>query len=221
MTFGKKLSMLRKTRGLTQSQLAAQLNVTDKAVSKWELGNGLPEIYTIRDIANLFDVTMEQLINDKDDSLLCSSERKTGDNHTSVGESIDARTHAEFLNSLLGKNYKGYMKCGYPLGATSIIWMIRLNGLESYAGWRNTISSDGLEIVEQYTGNEDMRIESHKNGTLNHLRYVFDIFDCGYGRRKYVFRGGFKCVSDNQSRRVWQKFCDEADFTELDKVERI
>ena len=42
-TFGNYLSRMRKAQGLTQAELAEQLHVTDKAVSRWERGIGLPD----------------------------------------------------------------------------------------------------------------------------------------------------------------------------------
>lgn len=42
--FGNFLSQLRKEKGLTQMQLAQQLNVTDKAISRWETGKNFPDI---------------------------------------------------------------------------------------------------------------------------------------------------------------------------------
>ena len=41
---GKFISSMRKERGLTQRQLADGLNISDKTVSKWDCGNGLPEV---------------------------------------------------------------------------------------------------------------------------------------------------------------------------------
>ncbi len=42
--FGKLLTQLRKEKGLTQIQLAEKLNVTDKAISRWETGKNYPDI---------------------------------------------------------------------------------------------------------------------------------------------------------------------------------
>lgn len=41
---GKRIAQLRKARNLTQQQLADQLNVTNRAISRWERGEGYPEI---------------------------------------------------------------------------------------------------------------------------------------------------------------------------------
>jgi len=43
MTFGEKLQALRKSKGMSQEQLAAQAIVSRQAISKWELGESLPE----------------------------------------------------------------------------------------------------------------------------------------------------------------------------------
>ena len=47
MHFGEKLVMLRKARGMTQEQLAAALSISRQAVSKWELGEAVPETENI------------------------------------------------------------------------------------------------------------------------------------------------------------------------------
>ena len=44
--FGAFLAQVRRAQGLTQAELAEQLHVTDKAVSRWERGIGLPDINT-------------------------------------------------------------------------------------------------------------------------------------------------------------------------------
>ena len=46
-TFGAFLARVRREQGLTQAELAEQLHVTDKAVSRWERGIGLPDINTL------------------------------------------------------------------------------------------------------------------------------------------------------------------------------
>lgn len=53
---------LRKTKNLTQKQLAEKLNITDKAVSKWERGLGYPDIKTLSSLAEILGVTTNELI---------------------------------------------------------------------------------------------------------------------------------------------------------------
>ena len=53
---------LRREKGLTQSQLAEKINVSDKAVSKWENGKCLPEMEQLKKLAKLYNVTIDELI---------------------------------------------------------------------------------------------------------------------------------------------------------------
>ncbi|MCM1533838.1 MAG: helix-turn-helix domain-containing protein [Corallococcus sp.] len=59
---GKTISALRKSKGWTQAQLAEMLNVTVKAVSKWELGNGTPSVDMFPLLAETFSVTCDYLL---------------------------------------------------------------------------------------------------------------------------------------------------------------
>lgn len=65
--FGNLLSGLRRKAGLTQRALAAQLGVTDKAVSKWENGAAKPATNTLKAIASLFGISIEQLLYAKEE----------------------------------------------------------------------------------------------------------------------------------------------------------
>ena len=62
MSFGEKLQQLRKEKGLSQEDLAHQLNVSRQAVSKWELQNGYPEIEKMILISDLFQVSLDYLM---------------------------------------------------------------------------------------------------------------------------------------------------------------
>lgn len=64
-TFARRLAFFRKSAGLTQSQLAEQIGYSDKAVSKWERAEGVPDIYTMSAIAELFGVNVDELINER------------------------------------------------------------------------------------------------------------------------------------------------------------
>lgn len=59
---GNNLKKLRKAKGITQEQLAEQLNVTRQAVSSWENGINQPDVETLTRLAEYFGVTVEELI---------------------------------------------------------------------------------------------------------------------------------------------------------------
>lgn len=62
MEFHEKLQQLRKQKGLTQEELAAALFVSRTAVSKWESGKGYPNIDSLKAVAKLFSVTVDELL---------------------------------------------------------------------------------------------------------------------------------------------------------------
>ena len=55
----------RKELGLTQKDLAEKLNITDKAVSKWERGIACPDLATIPKLAQILGISIEELMTDK------------------------------------------------------------------------------------------------------------------------------------------------------------
>ena len=62
MEFGEKLKELRKARGLTQEELAVLLYVSRTAVSKWEAGRGTPNIESLKAVAKIFSVMVDDLL---------------------------------------------------------------------------------------------------------------------------------------------------------------
>ena len=60
----KNLLLLRKSRNLTQLELAQKLNYSDKSISKWEHGDAVPDIEVLKRIADFYDVTVDYLISD-------------------------------------------------------------------------------------------------------------------------------------------------------------
>lgn len=63
--FGNRLYSLRKSKGMTQQELADRLGVTDKAVSKWETGEAFPETAQLVPLSDIFGVTVDDLLRGK------------------------------------------------------------------------------------------------------------------------------------------------------------
>lgn len=59
---GKFIADMRKKQGLTQRQLAEQLNVTDKTISKWETGYRLPDVSLILELSSVLKVDINELL---------------------------------------------------------------------------------------------------------------------------------------------------------------
>ena len=63
---GTNIALYRKQAGLTQAGLAEKLNYSDKAVSKWERGESVPDVLTLAMLAEQFDITVNDLLSDPD-----------------------------------------------------------------------------------------------------------------------------------------------------------
>lgn len=65
MKFNNKLKTLRKQYNLTQEELAERLDVSRQAITKWESGEGMPDIDNLKQIAELFETTIDDLVADE------------------------------------------------------------------------------------------------------------------------------------------------------------
>ena len=74
MEFNEKLQELRKSRALTQEELAQALFVSRTAISKWESGRGYPSIDSLKEISRFFNVTIDELICPRE--ILTAAERE-------------------------------------------------------------------------------------------------------------------------------------------------
>ncbi len=78
MEFYEKLQEVRKSRGLTQEELAEALYVSRTAVSKWESGRGYPSIDSLKEISSYFSVSIDELLSGE--KLLSIAERENKSN---------------------------------------------------------------------------------------------------------------------------------------------
>lgn len=68
MKFHEKLYTLRRSADMTQADLAEKLNVSRQAVSRWEMGTAMPDVDNLIAISDLFGVTLDDLLKNKEDS---------------------------------------------------------------------------------------------------------------------------------------------------------
>lgn len=86
MTFGEKLQFLRKQKGFSQEKLSEQLNVSRQAISKWELGESLPDTENVVKLGNLFSVSLDYLLNDSicSENYLPAAQHNTVKSHSTI-----------------------------------------------------------------------------------------------------------------------------------------
>ena len=87
------LTRLRTAAGLTQSELGDKLNYSDKSVSKWERGDAVPDVFVMKQIADIYGVTVDYLLQPHDGN---------EDAPLPVGEDADYSTTIITTVSILG-----------------------------------------------------------------------------------------------------------------------
>lgn len=72
------ITYFRKRSGLTQGKLAELINYSDKSVSKWERGDGLPDVLVLIKLADIFDITVNDLVSEDkpDEKVLPTRQRR-------------------------------------------------------------------------------------------------------------------------------------------------
>ena len=92
--FGKKITTLRKQKGLTQARLAEKINVSNKTISRWETGEGYPEISLLKPLARALDTTVDDLLSDDEISDTQTEPKK------------DMQEHRAFINLSVESKYE-------------------------------------------------------------------------------------------------------------------
>lgn len=82
MEFSEKLQELRKSKGLTQEELAEALYVSRTAISKWESGRGYPNIDSLKEISKFFSVTIDELLSGE--KIISIAERENKSNMQNI-----------------------------------------------------------------------------------------------------------------------------------------
>lgn len=82
MTTAEKLVRLRKEKGLSQLQLAEEINVSRQAISRWEVGLAVPSREKLKALSELYHVSMDYLLSDKEAE---DEAKEKSSNHLRVG----------------------------------------------------------------------------------------------------------------------------------------
>lgn len=144
-TLNERIKQLRKDKGLTQSQLADQLGVTDKAVSKWEVGEANPDISLLVKISQVFNVTIDYLLTGKVEETISLDD-------------MDAAKRALYL--IKKDDATNFEKYGYT------------KTVDVFAEPYGREDRQALKMLEAIYENESVRIFSHclKKSLEKHLR---------------------------------------------------
>ena len=95
--FSKNLIKYRTLMGLKQSELAKKINYSDKSISKWERGEGLPDLKATKNLCDIFGITIDDIL------------KENNDHKTKITKTIITKNSKHFITSLL---------------SASIVWLI-------------------------------------------------------------------------------------------------
>ena len=120
-TMGKFLAALRKANGYTQKELAEKINVSDKAVSRWERDESAPDLSLLPVLAEIFGVTTDELLR---------GERITGEKDTVKSREKTEKLYAHLREkALLKYRNKNLLVIGIALVGFLISFLMKLNVL--------------------------------------------------------------------------------------------
>lgn len=146
MKFNEKLMELRKKQGLSQEELGYKLNVTRQTVSKWELGQTTPEMDKLLELSKLFNVSVDDLINDSDleNQTNQNTENKIEDQQIQKQESQNNKLYLILVGALV-----------------VVIILIIVKGISGMMGL-NKVNDTKENIFDRFFGLFDRTLSMHE-----------------------------------------------------------
>lgn len=203
---GRFIAEQRKRKSLTQKQLADLLNVTDKAVSRWETGKGYPDIETLKALSEKLDVSLNELLSgefipneraaEKAEQHIVDAykkEKRTRKKSTVVVSLVLALCIA--ICAVFAFNLKSYKKREYIATIDSVKTGDMITQLE-YLLWENC-RIGGREIYEQ-TVCTDFNIRMNTDNEI--LEFYMELQNNDYGYRTEI--SAFHGQNQNQFRII-------------------
>ena len=126
--FARNLAHYRKALGLTQIELAERLNYSDKSVSKWERGDGLPDLAVTAQIAEIFGLTVNDMIAEKPKRRLMTTRNKIIITLLSMGVAWLVATILFFICEIVGIVFSciWWKKIHLFASVSTLIWSLAL-----------------------------------------------------------------------------------------------
>ena len=125
--FSRNLSVLRHRSGMTQLELAEKLNYSDKSISKWERGEGLPDLPVAMKIADLFGVSVNDLVSEKIPRKFLISRNKVIITLLSIGIAWLVAAVSYFLFQFIAPSWKSEMLFAYAVPVSFIVAIVFTN----------------------------------------------------------------------------------------------
>lgn len=154
MEFSEKLQELRKSRGLTQEELAEDLFVSRTAVSKWESGRGYPNIDSLKEISKYFSVSIDDLLSGE--KLLSIAERENRSNIRGICDLLfgmaDVLSFILIILPLYPRTVEGYV---YSVNLFSYTETTSLNRLVYWGMFLSLVLIGMLKILQTQRKTEE------------------------------------------------------------------
>lgn len=138
MAFGKILANLRKSRGLSQEQLAGELDLTRQTISKWELNQSTPDLDYLVRLSDFFGVSTDYLIKGEQTNNLTPS----NDTESEVSDTINIHKQLSGVHAYKWCFYLGLVSMGVSL--LGIIAFIICSALNPWTAMVNNMVYQGL-----------------------------------------------------------------------------
>jgi len=140
LKIGEKIKRLRKERDLTQEEVASHLGISFQAISKWERGDGYPDITTLPALANYFQITVDELIGMEE----IAARNRLDEYHTQWENNRKAKRHKENV-ALMREALKTY-----PNNAKLLVQLsASLERLEGTEAEKKTYLKESIAVQEQ------------------------------------------------------------------------
>ena len=167
LKIGDKIKQLRKEQDVTQEKLAAYLNISYQAVSKWENNTALPDITLIPQLANFFGVSTEELLGMKETvetEELAEYEKMYRENNR-LGKLLDNIALCREVLTKYPRNYHWMLNLSYPL--------MQYNDTDEHQQYskEHGFVEEAMHLCERIL--EDCTTDSIRHGAIQVLCYCY------------------------------------------------